>query len=203
MISKEVKINLKNANSKVILNEIFDIDNLPKLWKYLQKVEKIDSISYIAEFKVFMRFRFLMKREISEYSVVHYGVMKFPKASFTFSVNVIPLRDESLDMIVRGDYQGPLERLAGSPMQSFLNNFVEKFSNKIHFQTFENFTTLINEGIEQSKNYDGKIKISVDECEAFFENGKIVEITCGRIKDDDAMKELSSKKIYNAIIDYL
>uniref|UniRef100_A0A2U9IE36 Uncharacterized protein n=1 Tax=Acidianus brierleyi TaxID=41673 RepID=A0A2U9IE36_9CREN len=63
MISKEVKINLKNANSKVILNEIFDIDNLPKLWKYLQKVEKIDSISYIAEFKVFMRFRFLMKRE--------------------------------------------------------------------------------------------------------------------------------------------
>jgi hypothetical protein len=97
--------------------------NLPKFWKYLKGIEVINETEYIARFKVFMNFKFKMRVLISANSITHEGVMDRPKAFFRFTINFLKQR-KGVKLAVTGEYKGPLEFLAGSPMQSFLEYFM-------------------------------------------------------------------------------
>lgn len=60
-----------------------------------------------------MTFKFHMKRTLGSHEVIHEGTMSFPRAYFRFVVETIPYKkDKKVDVIIRGQYNGPLERLA-------------------------------------------------------------------------------------------
>jgi hypothetical protein len=61
MLEREVKGTIEEDEMK-ILSDVYDINNLRKWWMFLRKIEKIDEENYRAEFKVFMTFKFHMKR---------------------------------------------------------------------------------------------------------------------------------------------
>lgn len=124
MIEKEITFTL-NTSKRDFMSLISSPLNLPRFWKYLKEIKIINSDEYIAKFKVFMNFNFKMKRQIFPSHIIHEGYMDFPKAMFRFSVDVLETK-RGIVVSVKGQYQGPLEFLAPSPMKSFLENFKDK-----------------------------------------------------------------------------
>lgn len=122
MISKTVEFIL-NADEQYLKTLLATPTNLPKFWKYLKGIEVINEREYIVRFKVFMNFKFKMRVLISANSIIHEGVMDRPKAFFRFTINFLKQR-KGVKLAVTGEYKGPLEFLAGSPMQSFLEYFM-------------------------------------------------------------------------------
>jgi hypothetical protein len=201
VISESVSATIEGVDSKELLDKVFDVNNLVKWWMFLKKIEQVDELHYYAEFRVFMKFKFLMTRERYLNGVRHWGEMKWPKATFSFTVEVYPSKGK-VDVVIRGDYAGPLERLARTPMKVFLNHFAEKLAGSSQVYVFQDLPSLINEGIEQSKEYKGEVRIKVDECEIVFEKGKMKSVTCGNLEGNDAMNYLVKKGTYKVSISY-
>ncbi|BFH72575.1 hypothetical protein SJAV_05190 [Sulfurisphaera javensis] len=124
MIEKEITFTL-NVKKQDFMTLIASPLNLPQFWMFLKDIRIINETEYIAKFKVFMNFNFKMKRVILPNQIIHEGIMDFPKAFFRFTVTLLEGRKE-LVVNVKGEYQGPFEFLAKSPMKSFLENFRDK-----------------------------------------------------------------------------
>lgn len=124
MIEKEIvfKLNVKKQDFMTLVSSPL---NLTQFWMFLKEIRILNENEYIAKFKVFMNFNFKMRRVISPNQIVHEGIMDFPRAMFRFTVNVLEGRKEIV-IAVKGEYQGPLEFLAKSPMKKFLENFRDK-----------------------------------------------------------------------------
>ncbi|MCY0883046.1 hypothetical protein D1867_11770 [Acidianus infernus] len=205
MLEREVKGTIEEDEMK-ILSDVYDINNLREWWMFLRKIEKIDEENYRAEFRVFMTFKFHMKRTLGSHEVIHEGTMRFPRAYFRFIVETIPYKkDKKVDVIIRGQYKGPLERLARLPMDIFLKNFFQKLAERYKTKTEEekqNILSLINEQLEASREYNGRILLHIDECTIVFEGGKIGEVSCNGLKGEDALKELTKKENAKIKVEY-
>ncbi|PVU75352.1 hypothetical protein DDW11_03165 [Sulfolobus sp. SCGC AB-777_G06] len=170
---------------------------------FLKDIEMENEDTYIAKFRVFMPFKFHMKRKIGLNKVVHEGVMKFPKAHFRFTVEVFPKRNGDVDISVKGEYLGPLERLAGTQMEVFLRNFVKNLEDKYKGRSEGlNMRQILEYQIETSKDYDGEIMITVNECKVTLRKGKIVSAECGNIVGDEAIKKILSEEKPKIKIEY-
>ncbi len=205
MLEREVKGTIEEDEEK-ILYDVYNVDNLKDWWMFLRKIEKIDEENYRAEFKVFMTFKFHMKRALGSHEVVHEGVMKFPKAYFRFILETIPYKTtKKVDIIIRGQYTGPLERLARLPMDLFLKNFLQRLSEKYKVKETEekqSVISLINEQLEASREYKGEIILHLDECTIIFKQGKMKEVSCNNMKGDEAFKELIKKDNAKVKVEY-
>ncbi len=202
MISETVSATIEGADPKEVLDRVFDVNNLVRWWMFLKRIEQVDEIHYYAEFRVFMKFKFLMTRERYLNSVKHWGEMKWPKALFSFVVEVYPSKGK-VDVVIRGEYSGPLERLAKAPMKVFLSHFAEKLTGSSQVYVFQDLSSLINEGIEQSREYKGEVRIKVDECELTFKKGKMEFVVCGELKGNEALDYLVKKGTYKVSISYV
>jgi hypothetical protein len=206
MLEREVKGTIEEDEMK-ILSDVYDINNLREWWMFLRKIEKIDEENYRAEFKVFMTFKFHMKRTLGSHEVIHEGTMSFPRAYFRFVVETIPYKkDKKVDVIIRGQYNGPLERLARLPMDIFLKNFFQRLTERYKTKTEEgekqNILSLINEQLEASREYNGRIILHLDECTIVFKGGKVEEVSCNGLKGDDALKVLTKKENAEIKVEY-
>jgi hypothetical protein len=202
MIERRIMLTL-HADAKLILQDVYDLRNLKEWWMFLKDIEMENEDTYIAKFRVFMSFKFHMRRKIGLNKVVHEGVMKFPKAYFRFTVEVFPRRNGDVDISVKGEYSGPLERLAGTPMEVFLRKFAENLEDKYKGRSEGlNMRQILEYQIEASKDYDGEIMITVDECKVTLRKGKIVSAECGNIVGDEAIKKILSEEKPKIKIEY-
>ena len=194
MIERQIMLTI-HTDAKLILQDVYDLRNLKEWWMFLKDIEMENEDTYIAKFRVFMSFKFHMRRKIGLNKVVHEGVMKFPKAYFRFTVEVFPKRNGDVDISVKGEYLGPLERLAGTPMEVFLRKFAENLEDKYKGRSEGlNMRQILEYQIEASKDYDGEIMITVDECKVTLRKGKIVSAECGNIVGDEAIKKILSEE---------
>mgnify|MGYP001772859472 CR=1 FL=1 len=205
MLEREVKGTIEEDEMK-ILSDVYDVNNLKEWWMFLRKIEVIDEENYKAEFKVFMTFKFHMKRTLGSHEVIHEGVMRFPRAYFRFIVETIPYKNaKKVDVIIRGQYSGPLERLARLPMDIFLKNFLQRLAERYKVKEVEekqDILSLINEQLEASREYKGEIILHLDECTIIFKHGKMEEVSCNGIRGDDALKELVKKENAKVKVEY-
>ncbi|BDC17298.1 hypothetical protein [Acidianus sp. HS-5] len=205
MLEREVKGTIEEDEMK-ILSDVYDVNNLKEWWMFLRKIEVIDEENYRAEFRVFMTFKFHMKRTLGSHEVTHEGVMRFPRAYFRFIVETIPYKNvKKVDIVIRGQYSGPLERLARLPMDIFLKNFLQRLAERYKGKEVEekqSVLSLINEQLEASREYKGEIILHLDECTIIFKQGKMKEISCNGLKGDDALKELVKKENAKIKVEY-
>jgi len=187
VISKTVEFIL-NADEQYLKTLLATPTNLPKFWKYLKGIEVINEREYIVRFKVFMNFKFKMRVLISANSIIHEGVMDRPKAFFRFTINFLKQR-KGVKLAVTGEYKGPLEFLAGSPMQSFLEYFMNSLreylekggETKKTLTPQELFSYLSKES--EGKRIIAKVKVDDKTYEVIFENGKISSVNNYQVQD--------------------
>jgi hypothetical protein len=187
MISKTVEFIL-DADEQYLKTLLATPTNLPKFWKYLKGIEVINEREYIARFKVFMNFKFKMRVLISANSIIHEGVMDRPKAFFRFTINFLKQR-KGVKLAVTGEYKGPFEFLAGSPMQSFLEYFMNSLREYLEkggetrktLTPQELFSYLSKES--EGKRIIAKVKVDDKTYEVIFENGKISSVNNYQVQD--------------------
>jgi len=197
MIEKEVKFTLNGVSRKESIMLIADPTNLPRFWKYLREIKVINQEEYIAKFKVFMNFNFRMRKIITPSIVIHEVYMDFPKAMFRFIVEVLEGR-KGIVVSVKGQYQGPLEFLAPSPMKSFIGNFRDKI--KEYYEKREKVYTpqeLFKKLTEDSK---GKQIVAVIELDGrlyalMFNDGRLK-----KVEGEEAVSFLTKLLTYTGFV---
>ena len=196
MIEKEITFTL-DVNKKEFMMLVASPINLPKFWKYLKEIKIINQEEYIAKFKVFMNFNFKMKRTIFPSQVIHEGYMDFPKAMFRFIVEVLETK-KGIVVSVKGQYQGPLEFLAPSPMKSFLENFRDKIE-EYYKKKEEVFTSqeLFKKLTEDSRGKEIVAVIDFNEnlYTLTFNNGKLE-----KVEEEDPTSFLTKLLTYSGFI---
>ncbi|BCU70151.1 hypothetical protein [Stygiolobus caldivivus] len=202
MIEKRVMLTLK-ADQRQLLRDVYDLKNIRNWWMFLKDIEMISEDSYIAKFRVFMSFKFSMKRTIGINRVVHEGVMKFPKASFKFTVEAYPKKSGEVDLLIKGEYSGPLERLAGTTMEVFLRNFAKNLEEKYKGRSEElKVRQILQYQLEASKDYNGEIIITINDCRIVVKGGRIIEAQCEGAKGDEAIKKVLNDEKPKIKIEY-
>jgi len=200
MIKKEVEFTLDGVSRKDFIMLIADPTNLPRFWKYLEEIKVIGRDEYIAKFKVFMKFNFKMRKIVSSSMVIHEGYMDFPKAVFRFIVEVSE-KEKGILVSVRGEYQGPLEFLAPSPMKSFLETFKEKIQE--YYKKREKVYTpqeLFKKLTEDSKGKQivALIELNGKVHELMFNNGRLE-----KVEGEEAVSFLTKLLTYTGSIKLL
>jgi hypothetical protein len=61
MIERRIMLTL-HADAKLILQDIYDLRSLKEWWMFLKDIEMENEDTYIAKFRVFMPFKFHMRR---------------------------------------------------------------------------------------------------------------------------------------------
>ena len=130
-MQEEITFELNGCDPSKLIDYFSHPKVLPQHFKFLTSIEVLDEVNYIAEFYVKLgfisiRFRFkqFMVRGIT--TVYHEGVMDFPRAWWRFTLEITnyndAIRTGECQVLLRGEYKGPLERFAHGPMREFLEN---------------------------------------------------------------------------------
>lgn len=199
MIEKEITFSL-NASKQNFLMTVSSPLNLSKFWMFLKEIKILNETEYIAKFKVFMNFNFRMRRILLPNGVIHEGVMDFPRAIFRFHINVFQGKKE-LFVTVKGEYQGPLEFLAKTPMKMFLENFRDKIiayyeKRQQSFTVQELFKKLNDDS--KNKTIEAEIEFNSRTYTLVFKDGKL-----DRILEDETNDVLIQLLTYTGFLNLI
>ena len=130
-MEEELRFKISGCDPSKLIEYFSHPKILPKLFKNFTTIEILDETNYIAEFHMkiggipfTVRYKQTVIKGIN--AVYHEGVSDRPRAWWRFILEVTnydeAVRTGECEVRLRGEYKGPLERLAHGPMRDFLEN---------------------------------------------------------------------------------